>query len=226
MKSPPLPNQPPQPRRSQTGKWLGIGCLAALAILIVIIVIGYYGVKSFVGGLVNKWTDAQPRNLPQLNMPEAQAREVCARASAFWTAVRENRPTAPLLLSGDDLNALIKYEPDWSELAGKVYITINGDKIRGEISLPLEIILPMFKGRYLNGSGVWAVQLVQGRLFIFLEKIEVKGKDVPEDFMKDFRTKNLAEDVNKNEKNTAALSRLESITVQNGQLRIVPKPAQ
>ncbi len=56
----------------------------------------------------------------------------------------------PLVLSSDDLNALIEDKP---EMKGKIYVTVEGDEVKGRVSIPLgELGLPMVKGRYLNGK--------------------------------------------------------------------------
>ena len=218
-----IPPPPPQPQRSHTGKSIGIGCGSLLALLILGGFIGYALVKTLVVGLMEQYTDTQPRDLPQLSMPETQAREVCVRVNAFQAALKDGKASEPLLLSGDDINALIKYHPSWSKAASNVYVSVENSKIRGEISIPLEGISQKAKGRYLNGSGVISAQLMDGRLLIFLDSLEVKGKDVPEEFIKAFRSENLAKDVNENEKMAESLARLESITVRDGQVRIVPK---
>jgi hypothetical protein len=217
------PPPAPQPKRSSTGKWVGIGCLITIALLVVGGFITYAVVKSVLVGLMDEYTDTQPRNLPQVTMAESQAKAVCARVDTFLAALKADQAVAPLVLSGDDINALIKYHPAWNKMAGLAYVTIEGSKIKGEVSLQLDAIAKQTKGRYLNGTGVISVQLVDGRMFIFLDSLEVKGKAVPEEFMKSFRSENLAKNANTDEKSAAAIAKFESITVQDGTIRIVPK---
>lgn len=218
-----MPPQLPQPKRSHTGKWIGIGCLVVIAILVAGGVIAYALLKGVFYNLLDEYTDTQPRALPQLAMPETHARMVCARADAFQAALAAGKASEPLALSGNDVNALIKYHPAWSNASGNVYVSIVNDKIRGDVSIPLDALTPMTKGRYLNGSGVISVQLMAGRLAIFLDQLEVKGKEVPEEFMKSFRSENLAKNVNENPKTAEALARLESIIVQGGRIVITPR---
>ena len=220
-----IPPPPPQPQRSHTGKWIGIGCGSLLALLVLGGFIAYALVKTLVVGLMEQYTDTQPRDLPQLSMPETQAREVCVRVNAFQAALKDGKASEPLLLSGDDINALIKYHPSWSKAASNVYVSVENTKIRGEVSIPLDTISSKAKGRYLNGSGMISVQLMDGRLLIFLDKLEVKGEELPEEFMKAFRSENLAKNANEDKKTAESLARLESITVRDGQIRVVPKQA-
>ena len=199
--------------------------MSLLALLVLGGFIAYALVKTLVVGLMEQYTDTQPRALPQLNMPETQARAVCARVNAFQAALKDGKATDPLLLSGDDINALIKYHPSWSKAASNVYVSVENTKIRGEVSIPLDTISSKAKGRYLNGSGMISVQLMDGRLLIFLDKLEVKGKELPEEFIKAFRSENLAKNANEDKKTAESLARLESVTVRDGQIRVVPKQA-
>ena len=214
---------PPPPKRSGIGKILGIGCVVVLALMIVGGFLAYGLVKTLVVGFVNQYTDAQPRTLPQLAISETQARAICERVNVFQAALQAGQATDPLVLTGDDINALIQYHPAWNKMAGKAHVTIEDNKIKGEVSFPLDIITPKAKGRFLNGTGVFTIQLLDGRLLVFLDALEVKGQPVPEEFMKPFRAENLAKDANADEKNSAIIAKFESITVQNGQIRIVPK---
>ncbi|MBU4198809.1 MAG: hypothetical protein KKG09_04155 [Verrucomicrobia bacterium] len=217
------PVLPPVPKRGGMGKWLGIGCVVVIVILIIGSILAYAFVKMLVTGLVNQYTDTQPRNLPQLVISEAQGRAICARVDAFQAALQAGQPAEPLVLTANDINALIQYHPKWKAMAGVINVTLDNNKIRGEVSIPLEKITQKAKGRYLNGTGVFTIQLMDGRLLIFLDALEVKGKPVPEEFMKPLRSENLAKDANTDEKSSAAIAKFESITVQNGQIRIVPK---
>ena len=110
-------------------------------------------------------------------------------------------------------------------MPGKVYVEIEGDKLHGQASLPLGDLGPMFKGRWLNGSVVFRVEMTAGRLLVFIDSLEVKGKALPEEFMKSLRAKNFAENANQDPKTAELLQKLESITVRDGRVRVTPKQA-
>ena len=57
------------------------------------------------------------------------------RVEAFRKAVDDGTPTEPLVLTSDDLNALIE---DNAELKGMIYVKIEGDEVKGQVSLPLD----------------------------------------------------------------------------------------
>ena len=107
------------------------------------------------------------------------------------------------------------------DLRDKVHVDVEGDKVKGQVSFPLEGIgLPAFKGRYLNGKATLKVSLEDGFLRVTLDALEVKGKPVPATFIDQLRTKNLAEDASRNPENAEAIRKLESIQVKDGKVII------
>ena len=98
-------------------------------------------------------------------MPPGEVDKLKQRFEAFQQAVREQRPTKPLELTADDINALIASGPKRQDLKGKFYVSLEGDQLKGEVSMPLqEIGLSMFKGRYLNGSATFGLSFRNGTL--------------------------------------------------------------
>ena len=68
-------------------------------------------------------------------MPAEQRQVLKDRVEAFRKAVEAGTPTEPLVLTSDDLNALIEENPD---LKGKIYVKIEGDEVKGQVSIPLD----------------------------------------------------------------------------------------
>ena len=61
----------------------------------------------------------------------------------------------PLMLSAEDLNALLQTDLDFEAMKGKLYVTaIHDGQVTAHISVPMEEAgLPMFKGRYSERDG-------------------------------------------------------------------------
>jgi hypothetical protein len=208
-------------RRKQSGKiktCFTVGCLSVVILIAAGGIGGYFWAKSFLA----KMTDAEPRILPTVTLSDEEIRSIVSKLDTFKKEVQEGRAKEPLVLSSGDLNALIQYHPDWKDAAGKVHLTIQDGKVRGEVSIPLDKISPITKGRYLNGSGVFAVNLVSGRLFVFLEALEVKGKAVPESFMAQIRAKNMVENTNTDPKFSPILRSLKEIKIEGDRLIVSP----
>jgi hypothetical protein len=109
-------------------------------------------------------------------------------------------------------------------LKGKLYVTLSGQQIEGQMSVPMEEIgLPIFRGRYLNGTGTFNISLHNGQLRLGATSFVVKGKRIPQLYMDQIRKQNLAEGINSQPRAAAALDRLQEIKVQDGKLLLAPK---
>ena len=197
-----------------------ITCLVLLALMLGALLVGLHYVRK----MVNQFTDSQPMELPTVQMSQAEMDQVKQRFEAFETAIREQRPAEPLILAADDINALIANGPQQQDLKGKLYVSLQGDQVKGEVSVPLrEIGLGIFKGRYLNGSATFNLSFTNGVLSVTPQTILVKGKPVPETFMQEFRKQNLAAALANEPKAAAVLQGLEQVQVRDDKLVVVPK---
>jgi hypothetical protein len=202
------------------------GCITSLVLLALMLGALLLGLH-YVRKMVNQFTDTQPMELPALQMSQAERDKVKERFEAFQTAVREQRPTQPLVLTADEINALIASGPEQQALKGKFYVSLEGSQLKGEVSLPLQDLgLRMLKGRYLNGSATFNLGLHNGVLFVTPQTIAVKGKPVPEVYMQGIRKENLAAGVANDPKAVAALQGLQDIQVKDGKLVLEPKEKQ
>lgn len=210
-------------KKSGCKKFFIIGCLSLCVIAIVAIVGGYFVVTRAVKGLVENYTEAQPLDLPEVELPESEIQSTLARTDAFKQAVEAGEPTEPLVLSSDEVNAVIQRHPDFAKLSDKAYVTLEGDKVHGQVSIPLGDFLPMAAGRYFNGSAVFSVSLAGGRLAVYLDSLEVGAEPVPEEFMAQLRQANLAENFVNDPSIAPVIEKLREIEVADGKLVITPR---
>jgi hypothetical protein len=180
--------------------------------------------KKAINGLVNDYTDTQPMTLPTVQMSSADLAKLKKRYADFEEALKAQRPTPPLVLTADEINALIASGSDKQSLKGKLYISLDGDRVKGEMSLPLkDLPWKKVKDRYLNGSGTFNVSLRNGILSVSPQTIVVKGKPVPEMYMQGIRNQNFAQTLTNQHDATAMLQNLQDIQVKDGKLIVVPK---
>ena len=194
------------------------GCITSL-VLLVIVLVGILAALHYAKKLVNLYTDTQPVELPTVQMPPGDVDKLKQRFAAFQDAVRGRRVTEPLVLTADDINALIASGPGQQDLKGKFYVNLEGDQCKAELSLPLN----MFKGRYLNGSGTFNLAFRNGVLFVSPQTVTVKGKPLPENYMREIRKQNLAAKLASDPEAAAVLQGLEDIQVKDGKLLLLPK---
>lgn len=201
------------------------GCITGVVCLVAILVAFLLGLHLF-KKMLNEFTDTQPMPLPSVQMPAAQVEQVQRHVAVFREALRAGKTPPALELSSDEINALIANDPEFQGLRGKLYVTLEGDKVKGQLSVPMSHIgLPLFHGRYLNGAGTLSVSFQNGNLRITPQEILVKGKPLPGVYMERIRSENLAAQANDDPRSAEALGRLQSIEIKDGKLRIIPKPS-
>ncbi len=221
------PEPAPQKRRG----CFFYGCVTCLVLFFVIGVAGFLVVRHFANALnelIVQYTDTAPMALTKVDMPADELKQLQARFDAFSKAAEAHSNTPPLVLTSREINALLANDPDMKSIKDKFYVSLEGEQVKGQISLPLEqyFNLPLIhtKGRYLNGSGTFDVGVTNALLFVSAQSLEVKGKPLPAQFMASLRGQNLATNVNNNPTNATFISRLESLQVTNGTAVLKAKP--
>ena len=178
----------------------------------------------YVAGVANakiaEWTETQPMTFPKVEMPAEELQALQQRVAAFNSAMEAHSNAPPLVLSSRDVNALMAGSTNIPGLKDMCYVEIEGDRIKGELSLPLgkyfRFPFVHFKGRYLNGAGTFQVAVSNEALSVYVQSLEVKGKPLPPEFMAQLSGKDMAADFNKNPSNAVTMSHYESILVTNG----------
>jgi len=209
------------------------GCITSLVLLLVAAIVIFFSVRYAlhkVQDMVQQYTQASPMAVEKVDMAPDDLKKLNARVDAFTTAMNTHSNTAPLVLTGPELNALLAENPQIKPFKDSFFIALDGDKIKAQLSLPLDNFAdqPMFKmfnvkGRYLNGSGTFTASINNGSLSVFVESLDVQGKPVPDSAMAGFRQQNLAANYNQRA-NPSPFEKFQSIEVTNSTVVITPKP--
>jgi hypothetical protein len=207
------------------------GCLfSAVGAVLIMVAVGALSYIAFrgIGQLVQQYSATEPVALPKVEIREEDLRTLEERVKEFRKALDDGTPTAPLILSGADLNALIESNDTFR---GKIYVSIDDTKIKGKVSWPLEEfavgpLVSMLTGRYLNGEAELTVSLKDGVLMVLVDSIEVNGKRPPENVLQQIRQQNLAKNAYENPKNAEQIRKIESIEVKGGTVIITARQGQ
>jgi len=205
------------------------GCMTLIALFLLFILVVAIAVWSLYRYAVNttkEYTETVARPVTSVDMPEEERKALHERVDAFRDAVNAEKPTAPIILSSDDINALIDDNPS---LKGKVHVDIVGDKIQAEVSIRIDdwSFVKNFKelqGRYFNGKATIQVSLQNNKLDLRAEGVEVNGKPLPPNIKNELEGKNLIQDDSiKDPDALRAIAKFASIEVKDGKMIITPR---
>jgi hypothetical protein len=233
MSEPTAPTPPPaQPATQPPAKQRGCffyGCITVLILTLVMGVAGFFVARHLLNKFVTfaeQYTETNSMALPKVQMSAVDYAELDKRIAAFRDGLNAQKAGPALVLTGEDINALIANDPNWKELNGKVHVTIAGDRITGQVSIPLGEFagrvpgLSRLKSRYLNGSAAWRVALANGRLAVTLQSLEANGQSPPPQIMAQLQSVNFAQNAQDDPKAAALIARLASIEVKDGTIKI------
>ena len=128
-----------------------------------------------------------PVPIPEFTASDAQIQSVHERCQDFEQKARAGQP-AELELTADDLNTLIATNRD---ARGKVFASIEGDRLRCQASMPLEGFLGR-PGYYFNGDITVELKGAESLENPQLSGITVNGEPIPGDLLKwKYRSKRL-----------------------------------
>lgn len=199
------------------------GCIAG-SVLLVLLLAGLIAGIFYAKRMYKDFTRSQPVELPAPKLTPEQTRAVEQRIDDFRDKVVTHKPTEPLYLTADEINALIAINTDVETLKGKYHVEIDDDRLKAHVSLPMDQLgLPVFRGRYLNGIADLDVMVNNGIFRLIATNVTVNGRPIPETYMQTIRKQNLGKHFNSDPRAGAAIDRLQEIRVEDGKLIFVPK---
>ena len=227
-----LPSQPPPvpPAAPKKHGCFFYGCLTSIIVAIILVIglggFAYYGLSK-VAGMAVAYTDIEAVQLPKVKMSAADYEALLKRVKDFKEAMDTGKSSL-LMLTGDELNALVTGDASKSEWKGRVWFEIKDGSIKCQLSMPLNSMAVMpglgaLKGRYLNGSAAVLPRMEGGALKVLFQSMEVRSKPLPAQFLEAFNQQDLMKSASEDPEVAAFLSRLASVGVQDSKLILVGK---
>ncbi len=221
MNTPPL-----QPEKRRKG-CLFYGCLTLVILCLAVLVgggLGLYLLYQKAEAVAEKYAATEPMELPQVHYTQVDQDLFQERLKTFADGLAQGKPTVPLTLQGEDLNLLLASSPDLKVLSEGVRLKVEGDEVKGLVSLRLgDLGFPFFKDRYINGEISFQVSLADSRLTVSPREIRVNDKPLPGEYLAAIRQHNFAESANQNPDLKQTLDQIESIEVKDGVVKVAPK---
>ena len=195
------------------------GCASVFLLMIVLAVgTGIGGYYLYIGQMA-KYTSESPKELPTIEYTPEEIKEITKRVESFKSSLDKGENPPPMVLTGDDINAMISQNKD---LRGRVFVRIDEGKVTADVSFPMDAF-PGAKGRYFNGSVAADVSLDNGVLIVTLDTAEVNGQTVPQQFIDAMRKENLAKDLYKDPETARTLGKFESLVIDGEKIILTPK---
>lgn len=210
-------------KKGGCGKTLAIGCFTVVLLVAVGGFFAYRGAMKLAHTLAAEYASNAPASLPIETASQEEVSEISKRVAAFVQAVKSGQTGQELTLTSRDINVLIQKNPTYPSLAGKIYVTLEGSRVLGDVSIPLKALGKDFENRWINGTGTFRVETAAGRLLLFIDALTVHGKPLPESFMAGFRNKNFAEEAMKKADFAELVNKLDSVAVRDSKLHLVSK---
>ncbi len=206
----------------KTRYWVG-GCLSAIILLAAIAGAAYYFILQASDELVETYTSPEPRDFARVEEGRDEALSVIDRFRDFAIALERGEETGSFSLSADDINALLEFEDLLREFHGMARVDIRDDRLLAEISVPLDLFNERFEGRYLNSTGELSVEMKDDRIEVTIDRLEVGGQNIPEEFMNEIRKNNLVETLLQDPSLDRFMGLVKSVKVEDGRVVIEPK---
>ena len=169
--------EPPPPQQ-------GMGCFAKGCLILLAFFI-FLGI-AFIGGtyIAVRYLKSEYLPISQVEIPKSSATEeeqqaALARWDTFERAARVQQPSR-IELTADDINALIASKP---KLRGKLYVTIDNNRARLQVSIPLNQVR-WLRDRYVNAECVVQSAPSKDPMEARITRIVVNGRSVGEETLR------------------------------------------
>lgn len=193
------------------------GCLSLIIVALLVVtvgILGYFFVKRTAEGWMRDYTDVAPARLERVEYSREETAVLQRKVAEFQKALESGTNLVELTLTAEDLNALISAQ---RELKDKLFVRIDNDQVRGDISMPLSDMGPLkLGGRYLNATVAFNIVLTNGVLDVRLRDAKVNEKPLPAMILSELKKNNLAQDLQKDPRSAADVAQFDTIQVTNG----------
>lgn len=219
-------------RQRSIWNYLLIGAFIVAAGLSILLIAAAIIVPRVIDRTIERYTDAAPISGETADLRETDYAALRNRVENFADAVDSGTAAEPLVLTSDEVAALIQREVQ-AELNAteddpdvQLWLRIEGDRLKGPVSIKTdELAVGLFEGlrdRYLNGVATLDVGHSNGQIHVRLDDFQIDGESIPTWIMDGVR-----DGINTAVADSRELSKLgrklESIEIRDGQAVVRPK---
>jgi hypothetical protein len=197
------------------------GCITLIVLVVLLIAGIYFGARAGIKYLRDNYTATKPVEVPPTTLSSTEGARVVQRVDDFKKALQAGTATAPLELSGDELDYVMRNSPG-NEFKDHARLTITNNVVRAQLSMPLDMYGPTFFGRFFNGEADLDVAMKNGALAFQVKGATMNGKPIPSQALskvnQDLQWRPEAGDTN-----AAVLANVERVEIKDNKIVFVPK---
>ena len=196
-----------------------------------LLVVGFWGLRYFINANIQRFTAAEPQQFEAASLPDAELKQLQQRLTDFGRALGQTNAPAQVSMTGPELNAVLATEPATAKWKDIVRVRLQGDQVRGEISLPLEAaskvwFLGGLAGRHLNANLNLRVAVTNGALTAQIVGADVRGVPLPQPFVDEIQRQAPWREWQENPEVRKLTERLGWLRIEDGQLKLGNRAAQ
>jgi len=223
--------------QSKTTAGCGKGCLIAVAVVVLLVVVGGLGTWWMYGQMVGMFTANRQANVTVDSPAYVAVQQAESKLAQLRNAVR-NQTEATIEFSAADLNTLVARDPAFSGLRGKTRVDLSGYDMILDLSVPTDSVpRPRFKGRWFNGRVRFGCTYDDGQFSFEARALEANGHRIVSggpgfatSFLKSFSSSysrsfnhGFANGRDRNPQGQVFWKQIKSISVQNGMLVVTTR---
>jgi hypothetical protein len=207
------------------------GCLGAVAALFLVVAVALVGGYFLINAYLDDFTDSKPIVFNEILLSTEEQVTLKEKWSTFKLEKNLGLPTDPMELDADQLNHLIRTDPDFSAMKDKVHLQIEGTTVRTDISLPASMVkevfpnipnVGMFQNRYFNASAVVDLRLLRNEPAVYLLSLDMAGgNQIPDEYLNRLKNVDLLKDARFAGQFKKLFGNLSSLTVKDGKIMMI-----
>jgi hypothetical protein len=142
--------------------------------------------------------------------------EVKKRVEDFSASLQEGKGER-LVLTADNLNALVAGDPQFAAARGRIYFEIKNNLITAQVSIPLDGVRG-FAGRWFNGTMTFDLKLEEQQLSIVPRAIKTGDREAPPEVLLAVQRFRWSDSLYEEGQSSEILKRIKSIRIENNTL--------
>ncbi len=178
---------------TKNGQYKKLLIICGIIVGIIIVLVG--GILLYSGHAIRKfkkeYTEDKPVEIQHEPITKKQQTQLTNKYQTVKEVLKTHKKTE-LQFTSDEFSQILAYSPETKRFAHQSKFWLEGDKIKADLSIPLNAI-PQMQGRYLNGLFTISVTVQEGKIHYHVDECLVKGHPIDPTYIKLLNTQDIDE---------------------------------